>query len=214
MDTETLGKLAGGTGAILWFLAYILIIRRSRLDKTYGVPFVALCANISWEFTFSFLVPQSNQLQHIANIIWFVMDVIIVWQYIQYGRIEFNKLPQKYFYPTLVLGIGVAFAVIRTSVIEFDDTGGHYSAFAISLMMGVLFSTMLLERDSVRGQSIYIAILKMVGTVGYSILFYTRYPDSVFLFVLYVTAFAFDLIYLLLLYEKCQQSQIAPFKRF
>ena len=113
-----------------------------------------------------------------------------------------------------MLGIGVAFAVIRTSVIEFDDTGGHYSAFAISLMMGVLFSTMLLERDSVRGQSIYIAILKMVGTVGYSILFYTRYPDSVFLFVLYVTAFAFDLIYLLLLYEKCQQSQIAPFKRF
>lgn len=214
MDAETFGKIAGGTGAILWFAAYFLIIRRSHLDKTYGMPIVALCANISWEFTFSFLIPQSNQLQHIANIIWFVLDVVIIWQYIIYGRKEFNKLPEKYFIPTLVLGLAVAFAVIRTSVVEFDDTGGHYSAFAMSLMMGVLFSMMLLDRDSVRGQSIYIAILKMLGTVGYSILFYTRYPNSQFMFVLYVTAFTFDLIYVLLLYEKCKQSQIAPFRRF
>jgi hypothetical protein len=42
-----------GSGTF-WALAYVLIIRRGFLDETYGMPFVALCANVSWEFIFSF----------------------------------------------------------------------------------------------------------------------------------------------------------------
>ena len=46
-------------GGIFWSLTYILIIRRGFIEKTYGMPLIALCANISWEAIFSFLHPHS-----------------------------------------------------------------------------------------------------------------------------------------------------------
>ncbi len=44
---------------VFWTLTYLLIIRRGFQDKTYGMPFFALCANISWEFIFSFVLPHT-----------------------------------------------------------------------------------------------------------------------------------------------------------
>ena len=38
----------------LWTLAYIFIIRKAYKDKTYGIPIVDGCLNVSWEFVFSF----------------------------------------------------------------------------------------------------------------------------------------------------------------
>jgi hypothetical protein len=46
-----------GSG-VLWTITYLLIIRRGVLDRTYGMPLVALCANLSWEFIFSFVFPH------------------------------------------------------------------------------------------------------------------------------------------------------------
>lgn len=43
-----------GSGAF-WTLTYVLMIRRGFVDRTYGMPLVALGANVSWEFIFSFL---------------------------------------------------------------------------------------------------------------------------------------------------------------
>ncbi len=56
-----------GSG-LFWTATYILIIRRSILDRTYGMPLAALCANISWEFIFSFILPSAS-IQRIVNII-------------------------------------------------------------------------------------------------------------------------------------------------
>lgn len=43
---------------VSWTLAYMLIIKRRFQDKTFGMPLTALCANLSWEFIFSFLYLQ------------------------------------------------------------------------------------------------------------------------------------------------------------
>jgi len=45
------------SSGVLWTVTYLLIIRRGFLDHTYGMPLVALCANLSWEFIFSFVFP-------------------------------------------------------------------------------------------------------------------------------------------------------------
>nr|WP_222707310.1 hypothetical protein [Pontibacter qinzhouensis] len=42
-------KISSG---VFWTLAYLLLLRRGYIDKSYGMPMVALCANISWEFIF------------------------------------------------------------------------------------------------------------------------------------------------------------------
>jgi hypothetical protein len=72
-----------GSGAF-WTLTYLLIIRRGFLDRTYGMPLVALCANISWEFIFSFLYPH-GPVQRPVNIVWFSLDLIILFQMLRYG---------------------------------------------------------------------------------------------------------------------------------
>ena len=46
------------SSGVLWTMVYLLIIKRGFADKTYGMPLPALCANLSWEFIFSFIHPH------------------------------------------------------------------------------------------------------------------------------------------------------------
>ena len=84
------------------------------------------------------------------------------------------------------------------------------AAFGQNLMMSVLFIAMLLKRKNLSGQSIYIALFKMLGTVLPSILFFLRFPGSVLLNFLYVAIFGFDAIYLGMLYVKHRELGITP----
>src|SRR5918992_146865 len=72
-----------GSG-VLWTLAYLLIIRRGFLEDTYGMPLVALCANLSWEFIFSFVHPHDLP-QRAVNVVWFSFDLVILLQILLYG---------------------------------------------------------------------------------------------------------------------------------
>ncbi|KAJ7110089.1 hypothetical protein C8R44DRAFT_634856 [Mycena epipterygia] len=49
----TLNALCG----IFWTAAYVLYVRQAREDKSYGMPLLALAANISWEFVYTFVRP-------------------------------------------------------------------------------------------------------------------------------------------------------------
>jgi hypothetical protein len=78
-------------GGIFWTLAYLLIIRQGFKDKTYGMPLAALCANISWEAIFAFIHPHRPPQLYI-NYGWFALDVVIVLQFLKFGKEEFSKL--------------------------------------------------------------------------------------------------------------------------
>ncbi len=83
---------------LFWIITYILIIKQGFQDKKYGMPMAAICANISWEFIFAFMYPQ-NDLQRMITFLWFLLDIIIMMQYLKYGHKEYQKLiPGKIFY--------------------------------------------------------------------------------------------------------------------
>ena len=67
-----------GSG-IFWALAYVLILRRGFLDRTYGVPLVALCGNLSWEFIFAVVYPSMG-IHAVINGVWLLLDCVIVYQ--------------------------------------------------------------------------------------------------------------------------------------
>jgi hypothetical protein len=186
-----------GSGA-LWTLAYLLIIRQGFLDRTYGMPLAALCANLSWELIFAFL--YSHDLpQRAVNVVWFSFDLVILVQLLLYGPREFSGLPRRLFYAAFALALATAFGAVLTITLQFDDFDGAYSAFGQNLMMSVLFVTMLHARGSLRGQSVSIAALKMGGTALASFAFYFFNPDydgSVLLPFLYVAILVFDAVYL------------------
>jgi hypothetical protein len=196
-----------GSG-IFWTLVYLLIIRRGWLDRTFGMPVAALCANLSWEFIFAFLHPH-NPPQRYIDMVWFAFDVVILAQTIRYG-----PAAARYFYPGLVLALALSFAAVLTITYEFQDFQGKYAAFSQNLMMSVLFVFMLLNRPDLKGQSLYIAIFKMLGTLLPSILFYLRFPASPFLNFLYIAILIFDGLYVALVYARSRALGLDPWRRF
>ncbi|MEH1951253.1 MAG: hypothetical protein V7K77_30520 [Nostoc sp.] len=186
---------------VFWILTYILLIKRGFEDQTYGMPLVALCANLSWEFIFSFLHPhQPPQLQ--VNIVWFFLDVIILFEFLKFGQSELRYLPKKLFYPIFLLTLVVSFYCVLFITYEFHDWSGAYTAFGQNLMMSILFIDMLVRRNALRGQSIFIALFKMMGTLLASFGFYLSLPiqgRSLLFVFLYTAIFVFDLIYVFMI---------------
>lgn len=186
-----------GSG-VLWTLTYLLIIRQGFLDRTFGMPLAALCANLSWELIFAFVYPHDLP-QRAVNVVWFSFDVVILIQLLLYGPREFSGLPRRFFYAAFALALATAFGAVLTITLELGDFDGAYSAFGQNLMMSILFVTMLYSRGSLRGQSVPIAALKMGGTALASFAFYFFNPDydgSILLPFLYVAILLFDGVYL------------------
>lgn len=206
----TLAMLSG----LFWTIAYLLIIRRSIQDRSVGMPMLTLCMNISWEFIFSFVLP-SRKPQLYINYVWFLLDLIIVLQYFKFGKFEFSKhFPANFFHTALFSTIVVSFLNMLFVVYELGrGKGAIFTAFQINLVMSMLFISMLLSRGHVRGQSMYIAIAKMIGTGCASILFYLISPASMLLIFLYLSIFLLDAVYLVLLYLKLQEQGMNPWKR-
>lgn len=195
-----------GSG-IFWTATYLLIIRRSFLDHTYGMPLVALCANISWEAIFSFIFPP-NIIQHVVNLVWFALDVVIYFQLLRFGPREFTDFSRRIFYSICALTLLTCFGAVLLTTIEFHDAG-TYSAFGQNLMMSVLFLTMFYQRRSLRGQSLSIAICKLLGTACASLAFFffsSLSHKSALLPFLYVAIFVYDLLYVGIVYRQQQQA--------
>ena len=201
-------------GGIFWILTYIFIISKGYKDKTYGMPLLALCANISWEFIFSFLLPHSPPQLYI-NYLWFALDVVIVFQFFKYYKNEFPNLSSLTL--SIVFGISVATAlsIILSGGIFLGDVDGVYAAFGQNLLMSVLFVVMFFRRgNTLRGQSIFIAIFKMLGTGLTSIHFYLFEPVSQSSFVLpflFISIFFFDLLYAVLIVKQYKKNNKSLF---
>ena len=182
-----------GSG-VFWSVTYLLIIRRSILDQTYGMPLVALCANISWEFIFSFIYPPHSILL-IVNLVWFALDVIILLQVLRYGPRDFADLPKWVFYVGFGLALVTSFFTVLLITLEFQG-GVAYTAFGQNLMMSALFIAMLYRRRGLRGQSISIATCKLLGTTLASLALFQPSQKSVLLLFLSGAIFVYDMIYL------------------
>lgn len=185
-----------GSG-LFWSVAYLLIIQRGLRDQTYGMPLAALCANISWEFIFSF-IHFPSPIQHGVNLVWFALDAVILGQLLRYGPREFADLSLRAFYAMVALALVTAFALVLVVSAGLDHWAGAYAAFGQNLMMSILFIVMLYRRRSLRGQSLGIAVCKLIGTALASSAFYlysSLSHHSPVLPVLYVAILSYDAIY-------------------
>lgn len=182
---------------LCWTATYVLIIRRSFADRTYGMPIVALCANLSWEFIFSFVRPQTG-VGHIINIVWLAFDLVIAYAALRFGPREFGYLPRAVFYAGFACTLVLAYLGVDTVCREFDDGKGTYAAFGSNLLMSGLFLAMLASRGGLRGQSVWIAAAKFAGTAFAAIgtWRYGDHPHSSVLAYLYVANAFVDVAYL------------------
>ncbi|MBI4674434.1 MAG: hypothetical protein HY741_22550 [Chloroflexi bacterium] len=187
---------------LFWTLTYVLIIVRGFQDRTYGMPLLALCANISWEFIFAFVLPQPRP-QVYVNYVWFGLDCIILFQLLKYWRSDppIPTVTSKWFYPLFGVILAATFSGVLLLSLELQDREGKYAAYGQNLLMSVLFVTMLLRRQGLAGQSFWIALFKLLGTLIPSIAFFIQRPQALLFDFLYAAILVFDVIYLAAVYR-------------
>ncbi len=204
---------------LLWTATFILVIRRGFKDKTFGMPFAAAVVNLVWDLAISFIYPAPAP-QLYFEMLFAVFDAIILLQVLRYWRSEFPNVSPARFYSSVVLAFLTAGALIWASRIEWNDPATVYSGNLGNLMGSILFVWMLLQRGDLRGQSFYIALFKWLGTGAASLAFvlfklpgYPRYDSSVLLPVLGAAMFAYDFVYVVLVYQMCRKQGINPWTR-
>ena len=200
-------------GFLAWVATYALIIKRGFQDKACGMPIVALCANISWEFIFGFLHPDLPPMNYI-NMGWCIVDIVIIFLYLRYGWKTFSQYFSKpFFFFNYAVVQTLAFLCILTAFYQFQDLDGSYTAYADNIMMSGLFIYWALGKENVDGQSLYIGLAKLVGTLFISIAQYQVMPDAIFLNYAYVACFVLDSLYVGLLYSRLKSIGIQPWQR-
>jgi hypothetical protein len=192
----------GLASGIFWIITYACVIRQGLLDRTYAMPFLALAMNITWEFLFTFVYPSvGGIMQESINAIWFAADVAIIAVFLKYWRSDYPKsLPESYFWPMFAFAFVMVTPVMVATVSVFGrDDGSVYTAFVDNLIMSALFLGMLLRRGNRRGQSMWIAWGKLLGTLTASVSQYLYDPGNVLWLVIYIEILILDLVYVILL---------------
>lgn len=211
---------------ICWTFVYLLLIKREAEDKTYGMPLAALAINIAWETRFSLLFSDAIMPLRIVNTVWFVLDILIVYLFYKHGYGEFKRqyrISQKTFYVLVTLAMVIAYGFMFTAVdflVDLPYFGGDafevgkVIALGQNLMMSITFLTMYWRRNSMEGQSFYIALFKWFGTFIVGVPEILLYDGAPFIWVIVLATQVFDIWYMVLMYRRSKQEGINPWKRF
>ncbi|MFE0104869.1 hypothetical protein [Streptomyces sp. NPDC059009] len=154
-----------------WIVVYALIIRLGFRDRTYGMPCVAVCGNLAWEFQFAFVRPY-EPFQQAADIVWFTMNLVIVATVVRFGPRQFPGLPAAGFYALFGTGMALAFSGVHLLARELGDMASVYLGFGDTVLMSALFLSMAIGRRTLAGQSLVIAYVKWIGTAVGSVAYW------------------------------------------
>lgn len=218
---------------IAWTITYIALFYRGFKDKSYGMPFVALMLNFTWELTYSLIYPPHayGLMTKIINSIWLICDIGILITFLLYGYKYFKEqydLKKPVFYAMTFIGFTLCLMIMLVGGPFFADfsyfsnsyfESAKFIAFIQNAVMSVLFVSFFYSRKAqnhpIEGQSFTIALSKLIGTsltVGIS---YTMaHPNNWYFIGIFVaTAFIFDSWYAYLIYNELKRHHINPFTR-
>lgn len=147
-EAETIEKIVVALIGILWIITYVLIVIQGLKDKSYGLPWPAVCFNLAWEFIFGFTHLKVEEPLLTVVRIWFFVDLLILVLVIRFGQKEEpTESRRKWFKASLVALLASAFA-LEYSFILFIEGDGLPSSLVINLLMALLFLSLLFYRYS------------------------------------------------------------------
>jgi hypothetical protein len=202
---------------LLWLTLYALVIRRGFLEKTFGIPAVALVVNLTWDVIGTVVLP-SPMPQLAFNVIYIVLDLIIIYQVARFWRSDFANVPPLQFYGFAIFTLIFSFALMYSFIVEFNDLLADHAAWIDTFINSALFIAMFYRRPDLLGQSLYIGLCKLIGTgammLGLTISPWPGTENWITLPVLYVGIFILDLAYVLLVYQRGRALRIDIWRRF
>ena len=156
---------------IMWLIVYGVAIYRGFKDKCTGMPLWALGLNFGWEFAMSFIFDSHNMSLVVwVCRLWVLFDCVLLVQEFMYGREDLARLLQTdikrwqhWLVAALAMVAGFLFTYIALPLWNNEITGMEAAAI-MNVAMSYLFVTTLNDRKSTKGQSMYVALAKLIGT--------------------------------------------------
>lgn len=210
----------GSVAGIGWLAAYIDLIRLGFKQKTYGMPLAALALNVTWEAMYAYLYWAHDgkfyggYMMAIVNSAWVLADLVILYTHLKWGKKDFKRFAdEKYFWPWFALNMVMAVVLEVTWYTQWDVAANGCTAIIQNIPMSMLFIFMLYERKSTEGQSMNIAIGKMLGTLGatLSMCYFPTLRDDLNIGGGFV-CFMFDIVYCVLLYKQFRAEGKNPWR--
>ena len=206
-------------GAALWCIAYVLTIRKSFKESAYGIPWPSICLNLTWELYFGFICPgsggelckDSGGIWLLLTQAWLVLDVIVAFQLLYFGRkLQGNPYLYKYFYTIVTVSFVLALLGQMAKIEYYQDEYGTEIAWLINMVMSLLFIAMFCVRPDQKGLSYPAAWAKLLGsavTAAGLLLLETPFAESGYGRFLFTTTLLSDLFYVFLLRASKLQRQ-------
>ena len=194
---------------IFWSITYLKAIIIGFKQKTYAIPMPIICLNISWEFLYTFIYPNSVALATVLNGFWFGLDVLVLFTLLLYGKQAQVWQPiKKIFYPLIPFTITAAVIGFITFRTYYGDITGTESAYFLNLWISLAFIMFLYyRRETLIGISYALAWFKMLGTVFTTIVIHFTYwtvkpdvPAFSIMDFLGIVIFIIDCYYIYLVY--------------
>ena len=154
-------------------ISYSIAIYQGIKDKSYAMPFFALCLNISWEILYFKKVLNGGDgglLWTVMDSIWLILDSGILITYFLYGKKYYPDKLKNYFWIFSIFQLIIAMLIMNEFYINYPFHAKINAGFFINIVMSMLFIDMLIKRNGKEGQSIILAITKFIGTLVATIL--------------------------------------------
>lgn len=181
-------SVASLVGFAMWAIAYGLIIWKGFRDRSYGVPLVAICLNVTWELYFALLCPLTGGItkgictasgpQLLLLRVWLLFDLVIVWQLFRFGWThQLGAALGRYFGPqrqrryfSLTVGALLALALVwqYAFLVVSHDEDGNELAWITNFIMSALFVRSALTRPNQVGLSYGAAWAKLFATIAFA----------------------------------------------
>ncbi|UZD21404.1 hypothetical protein PBT90_17965 [Algoriphagus halophytocola] len=199
-----------------WIIAYIEALRVGLRDQSYGIPFLTLALNFTWEiyYTYQGYLVFGYHVSTIANFFWVLLDLGILYTYFKFGPTEVNYSKKRF------LAQGLAFLALCFLVqhLAFQwlgvVNGALYVGYLINFLMSFLFVRMYFRRENLKGQSLLIAIPKCIGTFSTTLLFgligsKTAGGTHIIILIMGLIIVLTDLTYITLIWRKKRELAIS-----
>ena len=209
-DYTPLQHIFFASGCVAWVVIYVNVISDFRTKRYIEIPIMAVCANICWEFIWSFLFETNMGALYVWGYrLWFFLDCYILYGLFKYGAKQLVNDEFKKHFPWIVVALLAAWGFMLYHYIKIYDYPishmGAFSGYIINWMMSLLFITLYTRTADKTLFSKTNNWLKFLGNLAISIFCFLKFNDW-FLFSVIIVNTVLDLVYLFIQLKEKQTN--------